>query len=68
MAVSVLPLIALVLVTLHTGNAARTGPELTGDPDQAADHAPNQAARSGTALCAPDHIASASTHELNHVC
>ncbi len=32
MAVSVLPLIALVLVTLHTGNAARTGPELTGEP------------------------------------
>ncbi len=32
MAVSVLPLIALVLVTLHAGNAASTGPELTGEP------------------------------------
>jgi len=30
MAVSVLPLIALVLVTLHVGSAARIGPELTG--------------------------------------
>ncbi len=32
MAVSVLPLIALVLVTLHVGNAASAGPELAGEP------------------------------------
>ncbi len=39
MAVSVLPLIAFVLVTLHAGNAARTAPDLTGEPG-----APAQAA------------------------